>query len=206
MKSVRPPQQPTKRFRPPLVSREGSDRAHRDPALVLGGSLTRSPQGRLQTLQTHGMHPSPQCVQELWSNTTRRRYPKAWEGQSLGEAGYTIEWEQREIACGACGRSLGRYVAYRTVHPSGEAHRERGVVEDISRRYERQAELARGQAASRGPRANPRFHIEGEIGRRAAKTTAHFRCPGCGREHTRNLARLGEALFTSRPDAAYLLE
>jgi hypothetical protein len=178
----------------------------RSSASVLGGSLTRSPEGRLQTLQTHGMYPSPQSVQEVWSNTTRRRYPKAWEGQRLEPHGHTIEWEPRAIACGSCGHSLGTYAAYRVIYADATIRGEQGVVEDTARRYERQAQLARGQAGSRGPRARPRFWLTGEIGRRAAKTTACFHCPGCQRDYERNLARLGQRLFESRRESAYLLE
>lgn len=173
----------------------------------MGGSLTRSAEGRLQTLQTHRMHPSPQAVQQVWTNSTRRRYPQLWEGQPLEAVGHTLEWEPREIACGSCGQPLGKYVAYRVVYATApELRGERGIVEQTSRHYEPQAETARGQAGSRGPRAKPRFWLEGESGHRAAKTRARFRCPGCHREHRRNLARLGDQLFESKPNAAYLLE
>ena len=126
--------------------------------VVLGGSLTRSPEGRLQTLQTHGQYPSPQGVQQVWSAAKRRRYPDAWDGQALARVGYTIEWEPREISCGKCVRSLGRYVAYRTRHQA-EVDEETGVVEDTSRARTAQA-------------TNRRFTITGEVARRAAKTTA----------------------------------
>lgn len=116
-----------------------------------------------------------------------------------------IEWEPREIVCGKCHRSLGKYVAYRVLYPDGELHREQGIVEDTSRRYERQAETARGQAASRGPKSQPRFRLEGEVGRRAAKTTAYFRCPGCRSESRRNLARLGAQVFEHTRSTAFPL-
>jgi hypothetical protein len=172
------------------------DQADQTP-LVLGGSITRSPEGRLQTLQTHGIHPSPQGVQGVWSNASRRRYPKAWQGQRIEQVGYAIEWEPREIVCGKCHRSLGRYVAYRIRYADGRLQGEQGIVEDTSRRYEQQAETARGQAASRGPKSRPRFRLEGEVGRRAAKTTACFRCPSCRAEFQRNLARLGAQVLAS---------
>jgi hypothetical protein len=175
-------------------------------ALVLGGSLTRSADGRLQTLQTHGIYPSPQVVQDVWTSASRRRYPKAWEGQPLEQAGYVIEWEPRKIACGKCARSLGDYVAYRVRYPEDRLQGERGIVENTSRRYERQTEIARGQAASRGPKSQPRFRLEGETGRRAAKTAACFHCPACGRDYRRNLARLGAQLFEHPSGSAFLLD
>ena len=171
----------------------------------MGGSLTHSAEGRLQTLQTHGQYPSPISVQEVWTNATRRRYRKAWEGQTLGPYGHVIEWEPREIACGACGRSVGGYAGYRVRYPDGRLHLEQGIVEDTSRRYERSSSTPRG-AGTRGPRSQPRFWLEGEIGRRAAKTTACFRCPGCKREYRRNLARLGRQLFAQRDHGVFLLE
>jgi hypothetical protein len=171
----------------------------------MGGSLTRSAEGRLQTLQTHGQYPSPMSVQEVWTNASRRRYRKAWEGQPLGPVGHVIEWEPREIACGACGRSLGGYAGYRVRYPDGQLHREQGIVEDTSRRYERSAATPRG-AGTRGPRSRPRFWLDGEIGRRAAKTAACFRCPGCKSEYRRNLARLGRQLFEQTNTGAFLLE
>jgi hypothetical protein len=193
-----------KHFPPPSqVTREPG----RDPEqpLVLGGSLTRSPEGRLQTLQTHGMYPSPQGVQEVWSSATRRRYPKGWEGKPLESVGHVIEWEPRAIACGACGHSLGTYVAYRARRSDDRARGEQGVVEDTSRRYEQQANLTRGSGARR-PRPHARFWLEGEIGRRAAKTTACFRCSGCHREYRRNLSRLGGQLFQHPSGEIFLLD
>jgi hypothetical protein len=174
--------------------------------LVLGGSLTRSAEGRLQTLQTHGIYPSPQGVQQVWSNASRRRYPKAWEGQPLEPVGHVIEWEPREIACGACARSLGKYVAYRVLYPNAAIEGERGIVENTSRRYEAHAETAKALAGSRGPKTRNRFRLEGEIGRSAKKTTAFFRCPGCRREYQRNLFRLGKQLFEHPNESTFTLE
>lgn len=193
-----------KRVPPPLPNTEaaGDD----EPPLILGGSLTRSPEGRLWTLQTHGMHPSPQLVQEVWSNSSRRRYPAAWQGQPLAESGFVIEFEERAVAC-ACGRSLGDYVAYRVIDPTKLALRgERGVIEKTSRRYQGDADSARGQAGSRGPKSRPRYRLERETGGRAAKTSVRFLCPGCGREHCRNLTRLGEQLFEHPKGQTFLLD
>jgi hypothetical protein len=97
-----------------------------DAPLVMGGSITRSPEGRLHTLQTHGQYPTPITVQEVWSFASRRRYRKDWDRQRVGDVGYTIEWEQRHIAC-SCGRSLGDYVAYRVCRVSGQGQRSGGA-------------------------------------------------------------------------------
>lgn len=93
------------------------DKSGRGRSPVMGGSLTRSGDGQLQTLQTHGMYPTPQTVQDVWTNATRKRYLKAWEGEELADVGYKIEWEPRNVACGECGRSLGSYVGYRIRYP-----------------------------------------------------------------------------------------
>jgi hypothetical protein len=175
------------------------------PVVVRGGSLTRSPDGRLCTLQAHGIYPSPQTVQDVWASASRQRYPKAWEGQALERVGYIIEWEKRGIAC-RCGRSLGDYVAYRIVYPDRRVHDERGIVEKTSRRYEQQAARESRQAATRGPKSQPRFRLEGQIGRHAAKTTAYFHCPGCKREHRRNLARLGTQLYEHPDNSPFVLD
>jgi hypothetical protein len=175
--------------------------------IVLGGSLTRSPDGVLQTLQTNGIYPSPQTVQHVWSNISRRRYPRRWEGEPLESVGHVIQWRPREIACGHCGHSLGRYVAYRVVNlGASSSGGERGIVEQTSRHYEPQAELARRQAARRGPKSRPRFYLQSQSTRTADKTTACFSCPDCGHKYTRNLARLGERLFTEESDSVFLFE
>jgi hypothetical protein len=158
------------------------------PPTVLGGSLTRSPEGRLQTLQTHGLHTSPKDAQQVWSELVRRRYPRAWDRQPLSPIGSVIEWSQRiRITCGACRRSLGNYRGY-------HVEDEYGIVEDTPRRYET-ATLTAQLPGNRAPRAKPRFAIDGEIAHRAAKTTAIFHCPGCHQECQRNLARLGRQLM-----------
>jgi uncharacterized Zn-finger protein len=173
--------------------------------MVMGGSLTHSANGRLQTLQTHGMYPSPMSVQEVWTNATRRRYRKAWEGQPLEQVGHVIEWEPREVACGVCGRPLGGYVGYRVRYPDGRVDREQGIVEDTSRRYERNASTPRG-AGTRGPKSHPRFWLEREIGKRASKTSACFRCPGCKSVFRRNMTQLGRRFFEHHPGETFVLE
>jgi hypothetical protein len=178
----------------------GVAKSHRQaPSTILGGSLTRSPQGRLQTLQTHGLHTSPSAAQQVWSQMKRRRYPRAWDGKPLSTQGSVIDWsEQVEIACGACRHSLGQYRAY-------HVRDEEGIVEDTARHYEQAATGARSPG-DRAPRSRPRFQIDGEIGGRARKTTARFRCPGCGREYNRNLARLARQLFEHAPGEVFLLQ
>jgi hypothetical protein len=153
------------------------------------------------------MYPSPERVQEVWSNITRRRYKQTWQGEALEPVGHTLEWQPCEIACCHCGHPLGSYVAYRVVYPQeSDLRGECGIVENTSRHYERHAGNAVRQAGSRGPKSSPRFWFEGELTRRAAKTSACFRCPGCDREYRRNLARLGAKLFTLNSEAAFILE
>lgn len=177
----------------------------RDPSPVLGGSITRSPEGRLQTLQTHGQYPTPTTVQEVWTFASRKRYPKAWEGERLADVGHVIEWEPRRIAC-ICGRSLGNYVAYRIRHPLGQQLEveEHGVIEKTPHRYGYTSE--RMHDGNRNKRSKPRFRIDREIGHRARKTTAYFHCRGCGRTHERNLHRLGQTVFESPPGRTFVLE
>jgi hypothetical protein len=152
------------------------------------------------------MYPTPESVQNVWAAASRRRYPKAWDGQELEQVGHIIEWEPRSIACGGCAHSIGDYVAYRVIYPDGSMQGERGVVENTSRRYEQQAELARRQVAGRGPKSQSRFHLEGRPALRAAKTTACFRCPGCAHEYRRNLARLGAQLFEHTTKSSFALD
>jgi hypothetical protein len=172
--------------------------------LVLGGSITRSPEGRWHTLQTHGQYPTPMSVQDVWSSASRRRYRKDWDGKPVGDVGYRIEWEQRRIAC-VCGRSLGDYAAYRVCRASGQEQRleEHGVVEDTTHRYGHTTERMRD--GSRNERSKPRFWLSGEIGFRARKSAAHFRCRGCGRTHERNLHRLGQQVFESPAGQTFVL-
>jgi hypothetical protein len=158
--------------------------------VILGGSLTRSPDGNLQALQTHGLYPTPQGVQEVWTFARQRRYPASWQGQPLPDVGYVIQFRPTPItiACD-CGHSLGKYVPY-------QAQDEQGIVEDTSRRYEPELGGPR-KPASRVPRRQPRFKLESSKTQFARKTTAIFTCPSCGKEHKRNLARLGQTLWQS---------
>lgn len=166
--------------------------------MVLGGSLHRAPNGRLCTiLTTPAAYPSPDAVQEIWSNATARRYPKAWDGIEP-EGALVIWWSDPiEFLCGRCERSLGRYLAY-------HAGREYGVVVPTARRYyPRESFAARPEAA--GARLSPsrrRFSRTGEVGHRASKTVCHFRCAHCSSEQEYNLARLGRRLF-ERPTRTF---
>jgi hypothetical protein len=160
----------------------------REPPIVLGGSLTRSPDGRLQTLQTHNVHISPKVAQQIWNQAVRRRYPTAWDRQPLGETGVVITWsDATQITCGKCRRSLGKYRGY-------QARDEYGIVEDTAHEYQPGAATTRSPG-DRSPRRYPRFAINGEVGKRAGKTTAHFHCPQCRAEYDFNLARLGHEVM-----------
>ncbi|HZQ64548.1 MAG TPA: hypothetical protein VFA66_04910 [Gaiellaceae bacterium] len=180
-------------------------RKHGGEPLVMGGSITRSPDGRWHTLQTHSQYPTPMGVQEVWSSASRRRYPENWDGKPVGDVGYTIEWEQRRIAC-VCGHSLGDYAAYRVCRTSGQEQRleEHGVVEDTAHLYGHTTERMRD--GSRNERSKPRFWLTGEISFRARKSSAHFRCRGCARTHDRNLHRLGQQVFDSPAGHTFVLE
>lgn len=166
--------------------------------LVLGGSITRAPDGRLQTLQTHGIHPSPEGVQGVWSNARRQLYPEPWHGEELTEGGYIITWQPREIACGKCGTKLGDYVAY-------HAQEEFGIVEDTKRFYDR-VEGRPKELRHRQPRRRPRFWLESKDLRYAAATTACFHCPGCKKEYRRNLLKLGRAIFKDSKTGPFLVD
>jgi len=161
--------------------------------LVPGGSLHRASNGMLCTiLTTSASYPSPNAVQEIWSNATTRRYPNAWDGVEP-EGALVIWWSDRiKFVCGRCERALGRYVAYHT-------GREYGVVEDTARRYYPRENFSTRPEVMRA-RLSPsrrRFSLRGEVGHRASKTFCHFRCPQCALEREYNLARLGRGLFES---------
>jgi len=166
--------------------------------LVLGGSVTPGPDGQLQTLQTHGIHPSPSGVQEVWANARRQLYPEAWQGEELAEGGYIIKWQPREIACGNCATKLGDYVAY-------HAQAEYGVVEDTARFYD-QVEGRPKEPSHRRPRTRSRFRLESKDLRYASKTTACFHCPGCKGEYRRNLLKLGRAVFEDDKRTPFLVD
>jgi hypothetical protein len=159
---------------------------------VLGGSLTRDRDGVLITvLTTDGGYFTPNVVQSIWSNVNKRSYPKTWDGAELPR-GYVIRWrDPTRFLCGQCGRSLGDYVAY-------HVNREYGVVADTARTYKPHENFSGrpGGAAERRAPKRQRFELSGEVGYRAARTRAHFRCPRCGHAAPPyNLARLGRALF-----------
>jgi hypothetical protein len=166
--------------------------------IVLGGSLHRAPNGKLCTIQTTSVsYPSPNAVQEIWSNVTTRRYPRAWDG--IEPDGALVIWwsDLIKLSCGRCGRSFGGYVAY-------HAGKEYGVVENTTRRYYPRENFAARPESTR-TRLSParrRFSFSGEVGHRASKTLCHFRCSHCSSEQEYNLARLGRWLF-ERPTKAF---
>lgn len=167
---------------------------------VPGGSLTRSPEDRLQTLQTHGIFPSPAAVQELWSHVGRRRYPAAWEGRPLEKIGYAVCWgTPRKALCGGhrCGRSLGEYRPYRALD-------EYGIVENTLRNRDRfsDAVLASGEWQ---PLQRPWAWLDGEARGCAANTTAKFWCSGCKEYRARNLYKLGRRLFEDDTATSFLV-
>jgi len=166
-----------------------ANREQRKPR-VLGGSLTTTPEGdELQTLQTHGQYPSPMTMQQVWSNASQRRYRESWQGQVLPEVGFEVRWKPCRLTCGHCGHSLGNYAAY-------HAREEWGVVEDSPKR-----------ARSNPSRSSEfrRFQLDGEIGRRAAKSAAIITCRKCDRGYRRNLAHLSHTIWDAKT-STYALE
>jgi hypothetical protein len=168
----------------------------KEPPVILGGSLTLAQNGYLATiLTTGGTFPSPTVVQDIWSNTRRRRYPRAWNG--IEPKGHlVIYWtpEPVRLRC-RCGASLGDYRAY-------QARGEYGLVQDTTRKYHPRENFPPDQFKNspqdRLSPANERFWFTGNIGQ-SSKTIARFRCVNCGHESERNLRRFGRQLFESKP-------
>jgi len=167
---------------------------------VLGGAITRAPNGDLYTLQTaSAIYPSQMTMQQIWANASQTRWPKTWDGKEPPEGVAQVIWWTDPIAfsCGRCKGSLGEYVAY-------HASEEYGIVENRSHHYHPRENFPPEAFASsphdRLSPAKPRFWVSGEIGHRAKSAFAHFLCPRCGWEPTeRNLWRLGRRLFMDRP-------
>jgi hypothetical protein len=151
--------------------------------------LHRAPNGDLVTIQTtEAFYPTPLGVQEIWDNVTQRRAPKSWDGIEP-EGALIIWWAEPEIEvqCGNCHRPIGRFRTYR-------AGVEIGVVSVDTRRGRLTA-----NRTMRTRDRDPRFQLDGEVGRRARGTFAHFRCPRCHHHYTRRLDRLGTLLWDARP-------
>jgi len=170
---------------------------------VLGGSLTLAPNGYLATIQTIAIaYPAPMVVAELWPTVASRRYPKAWDGIEPRGA-LIIYWtpEPTAIECG-CGARLGKYRAY-------QARGEYGVIRDSPRRYHPPnrypAETIKHMPNDRIAPPRQSFWLTGDVGTRASRTIAHFRCSRCRQEHERNLRRLGKTLFET-PSPRYVLQ
>src|SRR5438105_4192629 len=130
---------------------------------ILGGSITRAPNGYLATiLTTGGTFPSPNVVQDIWSNARRRRYPQAWNGIQP-EGHLVVYWTQQPVRlrCRRCGASVGDYRAY-------QARGEYGLVQDTTRKYHPRENFPPDQFKNSpqdrlGP-ANERFWLAGKIG------------------------------------------
>ena len=154
---------------------------------VLGGMLSRAPNGDLVTVQTTtSFYPAPSTIQEIWGNVTQRRSPPAWDGIEP-EGKLIIWWAEPEVViqCGHCWRQIGRFRSY---HAGPEV----GLVSVDTRR-------TRLTATRSMPTKDPRYHLDGETGKRASRTFAHFTCPGCKHPYTQRLDRLGELLWSTRP-------
>jgi hypothetical protein len=139
-------------------------------------------------------------MQQLWSGLRQRRPKPAWDGHPLAERGYTVDWRgPRQVICGAprCGRSLGEYVAYHALD-------EYGLVEDTARMYSPNPSRSTDPGA-RHIRPKARFSLEGQAGMFAADTRARFWCESCKKHRVRNLARLGEAMFSETDGDPFLV-
>jgi hypothetical protein len=182
------------------------DRRYKDgKPIVLGGSLHRAPDGRLCTIQTTGVvgYPHPQGMQELWRNTSRKRYPIMWDG--IEPTGALIVWwsEPFEVVCGRDRRSLGHYRAY-------NANREFGIVEITSREYVSSERFPDGPPGNdlhaRRERSSPRYWITQTDVTFARTTWVHWRCRQCEREYERNMARLGRSQLKDLADPYVIQE
>ncbi len=189
-----------------IVTNESSSRARghsvsprRAPKYVLGGSLHPAPNGYLATIQTtSSIYPAPMVIAELWPTIRSKRFSQAWNGIEP-EGALVIYWTPRptRILCGQCGKSLGKYRAY-------QAGGEYGVVSDTPRRYHSPDRHPPGtlkqMPQDRQQAARPVFWLTGEVGFRATKTFAHFRCTVCDVEYEANLRRLGQPIWQQTPE------
>jgi hypothetical protein len=112
--------------------------------------------------------------------------PKAWKGIEP-EGQLVIRWATPPvtITCGHCHRSIGRFRSYR-------AGDEVGIVS---------VDTKRGRLTPKREMRtdDPRYRLDGERGRYAHRTFAHFECPRCHRRYNRRLDRLGKLLWDARP-------
>ena len=167
------------------------------PPRVLGGSLFRAPNGYRCLIQTTGrFYPAPMVVRQIYANASEKRNPKAWDGTEPQGALVIYLTDPIDLTCERCGGSLGSYVAY-------WARAEYGVLDDSARHYHPRENFPpdhfKNSPQDRLAPANPRFELDGEVGFRAARSIARFRCANCGGRHEHNLRRLGKRLFDARP-------
>lgn len=173
-----------------------SPRRHQ-PGIILGGSMTRAPNGYRATIQTLGkLYPTPMGTQELYANATQRRYAPSWDGIEPAGALVVYWTDTFPISCGRCGEGFGKFAAY-------NAHREYGIVEHTSRHRHPIGNFPpdhfKNMPNDRFEPASKRFWISGEVGRTAGGTAANFQCRKCDVKYVRNLRRLGKRLFEERP-------
>jgi hypothetical protein len=131
------------------------------------------------------------AAQEVWQNSHRDRYPKAWDRVEPRDDMNVVWWRgPTVIECGTCGTRIVSVMAY-------EARREYGIVRDTHRRTAFPRDL--------GPGQGKKYWLNGYVGGRAGRTSVNFSCSGCHRKYLRlNLRRLGRELFDNHPDR-YLL-
>ena len=179
-------------------------RLRRQPAYILGGSISRAPNGYRAIIQTtQAWFPVQTEVQQLWSNAIQRRYTPRWDGiEPEGAMVLYFSPARVKIRCGVCNGALGAYVAYGV---KGEY----GLVEDrayhVHPRESFPADHFRSSPSDRFAPTNPRFRIIGHetpattrLGMGAADREAIFTCPRCRHVFRRNLMRLGKTLFEER--------
>jgi hypothetical protein len=180
-------------------SSERQKMPRRQPKIVLGGSMIRAANGYRAIPQYTPIYPTPMTVKQIYSNARQRRYTPSWDGAEPDAKQIIYFTDPIRIWTGCCHRSLGPFVAY-------NAGGEYGVIRDEARQRHPigslpAEELAR-QPNDRFDAKSLTFWIDGEVGGKAAKAWACFRCLKCGHEfNPRNLRKLGKSLFEGRPDA-----
>jgi hypothetical protein len=173
-------------------------RVRRQPDYILGGSITRAPNGYRAIIQTSMATSSPMVVQEVYSNASQRRYPRKWD--AIEPTGKQVIYltDVFEIVCGKCSDSFGGFAAY-----FSDVGRQWGLVQDTARHY---YEIGRFPPDNFKNRPNDRFDpaekrywLTGDEGLGKDPAWAHFRCLHCGVTYERNFRRLGKQLYKERP-------
>src|SRR5438477_5930587 len=103
-------------------------RLRRQPSYILGGSITRAPNGYRAIIQTTMAHAAPMAFQEIYTNALQRRYTPKWDGIVPEGAQVIYLTDPFEIVCGGCGQELGDYTAY------WATQRQFGILEHTPRR------------------------------------------------------------------------